>query len=112
MGRRKTTRGPEEIEYRLMQIIKRTDPIDPRALRARVLAIGALAYMWKVDLGPAFGSYINELEGKVVKGKPIEFASPETKMPKPEDGPTSEEIKPLTTPDPGGIFDGLEEDDE
>lgn len=81
MARRKLQRGAEEIEYRLLEIIKRRDPIDPRALTARLASIAALAEMWKVELGPTFHSLVEAKLGIRKNSKPVDFASPETKMP-------------------------------
>lgn len=58
MARLKITRDSAEIEARLRQIITRSDPIDPKSLKAKLICIAGLAYRYNVDLGPMFFALI------------------------------------------------------
>ena len=53
MARRKVTRDKDEIEYRLLELVRHARAWGPEEIKARLFAILMLAKMWGVDLSNA-----------------------------------------------------------
>lgn len=107
MGRIKSTRDAAEIESRLRQIICKRES-DPRAMKAKIICIAGLAYLYGVDLGPTF-YMLARTYGYVSKTDKQDL--PEARVPQRVQEPEpATENSPLTTPSVGVTFDELEED--
>lgn len=107
MPRRKIVAGPEEIEYRLLTIVRRMDKASGVQALAALIAVAGLASLYKVDLGENFRSLLGRVSlgasaAKTPQSLPYDPGSP---------APTGAN-EPLTVQPPDGIFDGLGDNNE
>jgi hypothetical protein len=106
MPRRKIVAGPEEIEYRLLNIIRVLGKVNGAQALASLASVAGLAHLYKVDLGEDFRGIVR----RVTANASAQAARP------PSTDPTIPEVsdpnQPLTIQPPDGIFDGLGDNDE
>lgn len=110
MARRKVTRDKDEIEYRLLELVRHARAWGPEEIKARLFAILMLAKMWGVDLSNALID--SALENLKVPRVTLR-GSYSTKEKKSEEAVSVPEIKDSTPKLKGGILAemGYGEDD-
>jgi hypothetical protein len=105
MPRRKIVAGPDEIEYRLLNITRALGKLNGAQAMASLAAVAGLAHLYKVDLGEFFYSILRKVTAtSSVMQKPAPYDLSTTT-------PTTSN-ESLTIQPPDGIFDGLGDNDE
>jgi hypothetical protein len=108
MPRRKIVGGPEEIEYRLLNIVRWTGRLNGAQALAALASLAALAHLYKVELGSVFEALVRRALTNVTP-----LPAPTTEPLSGDAGPAPAQVKePLTTPSLPGMFDDLEDNDE
>jgi hypothetical protein len=109
MPRRKIVGGPEEIAYRLLNIIRVLGKVNGAQALASLAAVAGLAHLYKVELGEDFRGIVRRVTATA--------SAPALRAP--QDSPYNPNAplptgtnEPLTIQPPDGIFDGLGDNDE
>jgi hypothetical protein len=101
VARRRVTRDKDEIEYRLLELVRHARAWGPEEIKARLFAILMLAKMWGVDLSNALID--SALENLKVPRVTLRGSYP-TKEKTPEEVVPVPEKKDLTPKLEGGIL--------
>ena len=109
MPRRKIVAGPEEIEYRLLGIIRMLGKVNGAQALSALGAVAGLAHLYNVDLGEDFRNIVRKATSSTMNpsSAKVPQADPGTVNPIPGDSK-----EPLTIQPPDDIFGGLGGSDE
>lgn len=113
MPRRKIVGGPEEIEYRLLSIIRQLGKVSGAQALAALGALAALAHLYKVELGEDFRAIVRKAMSNVNPVSAGKYEAPSIPAsPGVATGPLEDKKEPLTVAPPSDMFEDLEDKDE
>jgi len=108
MARRKIVQGREEIQYRLLNVLRQINTLTGTQIKGSLAAVAALSELWDIPLGQAFWTVMKSF-AYVRKDEIIEEpTSPATEQ---QREPQAPQEKPLTTEPVRSILDELEDSD-